>query len=178
MKGTWSSPDRYTSNPQRVPNATLQLAWVDFLSRVPWDIFVTLTFDQKRVFPVTCARAGNDAFRWCGYVAWALRRPIAWLIAPERAASGQWHAHALLVGVPQNISILSKAWELGRGRIDVRRIHNSAGVVLYSTKEAAFSGDILLSDTLARYSDRLNREPLIALYASDQISTSVSEDEK
>ena len=90
----------------RVRGAALLVAWVDFLSCIPWEFFVTLTFDPKRVFPVDCTRAEREAFRWCGQVGYALRRPVGWLIALERHASGQWHAHVLLVGVPPDISAL------------------------------------------------------------------------
>jgi hypothetical protein len=159
-----STSSRNWSNRVRVRGAMLRLAWVEFLGRIPWDLFVTLTFDEKRVFPVGRIRAGREAFRWCGHVGWALRRPVAWLIALERGASGQWHAHVLLVGVPHDISALATMWELRNGRIDVRPVSNAIGVVLYTTKEAALSGELVLSDTLTLYRDRLTERPRVVMH--------------
>jgi hypothetical protein len=152
------------SNRVRVPRAMLRLAWVEFLGLVPWDLFVTLTFDPKRVFPVNCTRAEREAFRWCGSIGYALRRPVGWLIALERGVSGQWHAHVLLVGVPHDISALATMWELRNGLINVQPVNNTIGVVLYSTKQAALSGEVVLSDTLAAYRDRLTDRPRVVLY--------------
>ena len=105
----------------RVRGAALLVAWVDFLSCIPWEFFVTLTFDPKRVFPVDCTRAEREAFRWCGQVGYALRRPVGWLIALERHASGQWHAHVLLVGVPPDISALATT-ERGKAKQDTAKL--------------------------------------------------------
>lgn len=139
------------SKPLRVRGPLLRMAWVEFLDRVPWKWFVTLTFDEKRVFPVDQSRAAREAVRWCGLIGWTLRRPVGWLVAPERGASGLWHAHALLVGVPNDISAFASIWQVRNGRIDVQRVVSSPGVVLYTTKEAACTGTVLLSDTLSRY---------------------------
>jgi len=152
------------SNRVRVKGAMLRLAWVEFVGHIPWDLFVTLTFDEKRVFPVGRIRAGREAFKWCGHIGWALRRPVGWLIALERGASGQWHAHVLLVGVRHDISALATMWELRNGRVDVRPVTNGTGVVLYSTKEAAFSGEVVLSDTLTLYRDQRTDRSRVVLY--------------
>jgi hypothetical protein len=142
----------------------LRVAWVDFLGRVPWDLFVTLTFDPKRVFPVPCTRAGREAFEWCGMIACALRHPIGWLIALERGFSGQWHAHVLLVGVAADMAAFAELWALRNGHIDVKPVTDGAGIVLYSTKQAALSGEIVLSDTLPLYVNRLPAHERVALY--------------
>ena len=67
-------------------------------------------------------------------------------------------------------------WELRNGRIDVRPVNNAVGAVLYSTKEAAHDGEILLSDTLSLYRDRLTDEPHISLYPSVQEEHGVTGD--
>lgn len=159
-----AAPARDWSSRVRVRGAMLLMAWVEFLGHIPWTLFVTLTFDPKRGFPVGRQRASREALTWCGHVGWTLRRPVAWLIAPERGASGLWHVHVLLVGVPHDISALAKMWELRNGRIDVRPVTSTAGIVLYSTKQAAHSGEVLLSDTLAEYRNRLSGETRVRLY--------------
>jgi len=142
----------------------LRAAWVDFLGRVPWEMFVTLTFDPNRVYPVGRIRAGREAFKWCGHVAWTLRQQIVWLIALEQGRSGQWHAHALLADVKHDISALVAVWRMRNGYADLRPVRDTAGVVLYSTKQAAFSGEIVLSDSVASYRDRLVEAPGILLH--------------
>ena len=161
-----SATIRNWSNRVRVPGAMLRLAWVDFMGCVPWDLFVTLTFDPKRAFPVGCTRAEKEALKWCGLIGWTLRCPVAWLIAPERGGSGQWHAHVLLAGVTGDTSALATIWELRNGGIKVQPVSNAQGAVLYSTKEAALSGEVMLSDTLSLYRDRLTDKPRVSLYPS------------
>ncbi len=58
-----TAPTRNWSNRVRVRGAVLLVAWVELLGHVRWDLFVTLTFDPKRVFPVGCTRAGKEAFK-------------------------------------------------------------------------------------------------------------------
>src|SRR5687767_13302360 len=113
----------------RVRGARVRVAWVDFLGCVHWDLLVTLTFDPKRVFPVSCSRSENEALKWCGLVGWALRHPIAWLIAPERHLSGLWHAHVLLAGVPRDISGLANLWRMRNGHIHVQPVTNGTRAV-------------------------------------------------
>ncbi len=140
----------------------LKLAWVDFLCRIPWDLFVTLTFDPKRVFPVSETRAEKEAVEWCSRLEYALRRPVASVIAVERGRSGQWHGHVLLAGVPSDISPLAEIWELRNGRINVKPVHAVEGIVLYTTKEASLSGNLVLSDAVGRYRDRLTDRSVVA----------------
>lgn len=148
----------------RVRGAMLLLGWVEFMGNIPWDLLVTLTFDPKRVFPVSSTRAEKEALTWCGLFGWTFRRPVAWLIALERHQSGQWHAHVLLAGVPNDIALLARLWELRNGRIDVQAVSNAVGAVLYSTKEAALAGEIILSETVGKYRDRVTGRPRVALY--------------
>jgi hypothetical protein len=150
-----------TSGRVRVQGAMLLLAWADFMGTIPWDLLVTLTFDPKRVFPVSSARAEKETLAWCGLVGWTFRRPVAWLIALERHQSGQWHAHVLLAGLPNDIAPLAQLWTLRNGEINVQVVSNSVGAVLYSTKEAALSGAIILSDTVVRYRGQLADTPRV-----------------
>lgn len=135
----------------RLRGEHLIAAWAAWLGGLPWEWFVTLTFDPGRRYPVSAQLAGREAVTWCGHVGCALRVPVAWLIALERGRSGQWHAHALIAGTQRDLSSATPLWEARNGGVDVRPVHNAHGVVLYSTKEAALSGELILSDTLWRY---------------------------
>src|SRR5450759_2104829 len=84
----------------RLRRGAVHRAWAKWLGRLPWELFVTLTFDPKRVFPVSQDRASREAGQWCNETSRIYRLPIGWVIAPERGTSSQWHAHALMVGVP------------------------------------------------------------------------------
>src|SRR5215813_6980314 len=76
-------------------------AWAEFLGRIPWQLFVTLTFDPKRVWDIDRQLALRETRWWCGEVARLTRRPVAWVIGPERGHGGRWHTHVLLVGLPE-----------------------------------------------------------------------------
>jgi len=82
-----------------IRGAELHDAWSRFFGRIPWELHVTLTLDSKRTGDVDRALVVKEARWWCGQVARLARRPLAWLIAPERGPGGQWHAHVLLVGL-------------------------------------------------------------------------------
>lgn len=135
----------------RLEGAALRSAWADLLSRVPWKLFVTLTFDPKRVYPVSATTASREAFWWCGQTSRVLRSPVGWVYAPERGRSGQWHVHALLVGVPDRILASIEIWKGRNGFIDVQQVRDVRGVALYTTKAAALTGEVAWSDTLGRY---------------------------
>ena len=162
----WMTSGRMTdgSHGVRVSGATLLVAWVDFIGCLPWELFITLTCDPRRVFPVEGARMEKEALKWCGLIGWTFRRPVAWLIASERGRSGQWHAHVLLAGAPPDISVLATLWELRNGRIKVQPVTDVNGAVLYSTKNAALSGDVVLSDTVRRYRQQFSNTPGVALF--------------
>jgi acyl-homoserine lactone acylase PvdQ len=160
-------PQRNIAASVRVPNAELLVAWVTLLSPIAWELFATLTFDPKRVFPVGRERAEKEALRWCELVGYTFRRPSAWVMATERSRQGLWHAHALLVGVPQNLFPLPEVWQARNGHIDVRSVTNSPGAILYTTEEAALTGTLVLSDTLKLYRERVTAQPRATLYPKD-----------
>jgi hypothetical protein len=66
----------------------LSQAWGLFFGRVPWEAMATLTFDPKRVFPVSSARAWAEATDWCSRLGYIYRRQVDWLCATERGRSG------------------------------------------------------------------------------------------
>lgn len=143
----------------RVRDPELRVGWLEFAGEIRWDWFVTLTFDPKRVYPVNRQRAEREALGWCQDVARAYRSRVAWLVATERGHSGQWHAHTLLVGLSLDLSPLAKIWELRNGRVNVQRVRGSLETLLYVTKDAAISGDIVLSDTLTHYLQPCRKGP-------------------
>jgi len=69
--------------------------------------------------------------------------------------------------IVDDISALAAIWEQRNGRVDVRPVSDANGVVLYSTKQAALAGEIVLSDTLAPYRERLTAKPQVDLYPRD-----------
>jgi len=147
---------------------SLKQAWADWLGHLPWQLFVTLTFDPKIVFPVTAVHASKEAFWWCGQTARLLRSPVGWLYAVERGRSGQWHAHALLIGTRRQLGCGPEAiWRQRNGIIDVRPVYDAARVVLYTTKEAARTGEIVLSDTMRRYLPVTRPHVVVALHPTE-----------
>ena len=137
----------------RLRGPRLRDAWGSVLIRFPWQWFVTLTFDPTRVFPVSCAVVEREATEWSNQVARMLRRQVGWVCAPERGRGGVWHGHLLLTAGQQKWSPgpALPMWSERNGRIDARRVTDQAGIALYTTKEAAEAGTLVLSDTLTRY---------------------------
>lgn len=145
-------------------------AWAAFLGRLPWQLFITLTFDPRRVFPVDQDRASREAFAWCNQTARIYRRPLGWVYAPERGKSGHWHVHALIIGAPwvggqpSQLPEAAGMWTARNGKIDVRHVYDCKGVTLYTTKQDAAAGTLVWSDTLGRYRDALSATPTVNLF--------------
>jgi hypothetical protein len=136
----------------RIKAAEIASAWAGWLGAIPWEFFVTLTFDPTKVFPTSAVMAGKEAYWWCGQVGRLHRRPTAWVYSVERGKSGLWHSHALLVGLGGALGTAAPAmWTQRNGRIHVRAVDSATRAVLYTSKEAAFAGEIVLSDTIYRY---------------------------
>src|SRR5262249_52989821 len=134
----------------------LAQAWGQFLGRIPWQSFVSLTFDPKRRFPVDRDLASREACRWCDLVAYATRRPIGWAVAAERGRGGLWHAHALLAGT--SVKALDgpvAIWNARNGHAHVQRVQSVTGVAMYSAKDVAHGGEVMVSDTLGRFCSQL-----------------------
>lgn len=148
----------------RFRDTEIVAAWAEVLSTVHWQLFVTLTFDSRKLFPVGCARASREAFRWCNDACRMYRRPLGWVYAPERGKSGLWHVHALIVGAPSKIPEAAGVWKARNGAIDVECVHDLKGVTLYTSKQAALSGELVWSDTLGRYRDVRTATATVKLY--------------
>jgi ParB/RepB/Spo0J family partition protein len=63
-------------------------------------------------------------------------------------------------------------WQQRNGRLDVRAVTDAPGIVLYTAKSAALSGDIYVSETVIRYRDQLQHAPIIALYRDHGVAQS------
>jgi hypothetical protein len=143
----------------------LQNAWGRFLGRVRWRVFVTLTFDPKKTYPVDKVKANKEAFWWCGETGRVLRRPLGWIYAPERGPCGQWHVHALIIGADAgDLEDVAPMWRRRNGRIDCRPVIDCLGVTLYATKEAALTGEIVWSDTLPQYLSEAKKADIVGLH--------------
>ncbi len=128
-------------------------AWGGYLGRIPWQLSATLTFDPKRVFPVSRDLASRETFWWACLVARLCRRPVAWAYVVERGRSGLWHAHAVLVDAGRpNRKTLESVWRMRNGHAVVKPVRDVIGIALYTTK-LAIDGEVVLSDTvtLARF---------------------------
>jgi hypothetical protein len=138
----------------------LRLGWAELLKRVTWEAFVTLTFDQKRCFPVSREVAVHEALKWCEYVAYVWRRPVGWAFVVECGKGGQWHVHVLLVGVEgARWDAPEETWKTRNGGIEVRETDDISGVARYSSKSIAdeeHGGEVVISDTLSRYVSVVN----------------------
>lgn len=147
-------------HPVAVPS-TLRGAWSEWLSRRPWDLFVTLTSDHR-----THPEALHKRLRYCLhlmsnelYGRARTRRgcPIEYVNAIERHKSGWPHSHALVrfpdVDLADPLQLSLATWQKrvaetgGFCRLDRPRVQ--ADVVSYCTKYVVKGGDLVLSDNLS-----------------------------
>lgn len=148
-------------------------AWSGVLACLPWELFVTLTFDDSKVPDVSEQLASREAFDWCNGASRIYRRPLGWVFAPETGKTGRWHVHVLIIGVPNALGEPSRlpeacgVWKARNGFIDMQCVHDLRGVTLYSTKQAAAAGTLVWSDTLGRYRDALQPKPTMSLCPDD-----------
>ncbi len=132
----------------RLRDGELVRAWGECLGRIPWQLSATLTFDSKRVFPVSRELASTEAFWWLSLVARLCRRPVGWAYAVERSRNGHYHAHALLAGVGRpNRKTLEGIWHMRNGHAVIKSVVSVPGIALYTTKRAT-DGEVVLSDTV------------------------------
>lgn len=132
----------------RLHGRELPRAWGKWFGRIPWEVFATLTFDTKVVFPVSRELASREAFWWLGLVAHLCRRPVAWAYVVERGKSGLYHVHAVLVGAGRpNRKTLESVWRMRNGQAVVKPVRDVTGIALYTTKQAT-DGEVVLSDTV------------------------------
>src|SRR5687768_4128915 len=100
----------------------LPYAWAQLMGRIPWQWLVTLTFDPKRVFPISQDYAQREAVGWCHIVQYTYRRRAGWFVATERHRSGRYHAHVLLVGAAKDLHSATEVWRERNGKVDTRPV--------------------------------------------------------
>ena len=164
----------------RLTGSDLREGWVTLVGRFPWEWFVTLTVDPKRVFPVSRAVVEREAVWWCNFVAKILRRPVGWVCATERGRGGQWHSHAVMLADRPGWSPEAglPAWTERNGRIDLRPVTDREGIALYTTKRAAEAGTIVLSDTLVKYRSLVQpTDPIVVPLVAPEAAASNGQDD-
>ena len=166
LTSTWPAT---VAEQARLTGAHLREAWGSFLGRIPWQWFATLTFDPTRSRPASRAVVEREATWWARLVAKMARWPVGWVCAPERGRGGLWHGHLLLLGPSQDWSPAAACpvWQARNGRIDLRPVQHAPGIALYTSKEAATAGTIILSETLTRYQPRASTTIVVPLWTED-----------
>lgn len=145
--------------------ADLQRAWGEWLGRVPWNVMVTGTFDEKRVRRPSQRLADKEAFWWCGLLGKLSRRSVTWIYVTERGAGGSWHMHALVVGTDgMSWDVPVGCWGTRNGHMDVRDVYDGVGAALYCCKSEGRTSEVVLSDTMTRYREQLHPNVVVALY--------------
>ena len=129
-------------------------ALAECLGGIPWEQFVSLTFDTKRVGSVDQRRANREASRWCENLPFWFRSPVGWLYVMERGTGGAWHVHVLLVGLKgRPIDGPLMTWNLRNGDTHVTAVSDALGVTRYVAKTVFTDGDFMISESLVRYRD-------------------------
>lgn len=136
-------------------------AWTGFLSQRPWDLFLTLTSEQR-----THPEALHKRFRYCVhkmgdhlYGRSRMRRgsPIEYINGIERHKSGWPHSHALIrlpgVDLADRTQFNLGDWQRficdTGGWCWLSRPRDQQDVVSYTTKYVIKDGDLRLSDNLS-----------------------------
>jgi excisionase family DNA binding protein len=162
--------DRRWRGRLRLRGGKLENAWSEFLGRIPWQFFATLTFDPARRESVGAELASKEAFGWLCLVAYLCRRPIAWAYAVECSRNGFWHAHALIEGAGDpNLETLKSTWHMRNGQADLARVYDVPGVALYTAKGAA-QGEVVVADTLTPARFNVSGGVVVPLVKGDPLS--------
>jgi len=151
--------------------AALDEAWAQFLGRVPWRYFVTLTFSPRKVSMIRKAVADKEARAWTSLIERMMRRPVGWLYSLERDRGGRWHSHVLVTSDVRKraVSAADAVWTIRNGRTHVETVWAGHGAVLYTTKDSRRDAEIVPSPDLYRYLDRLRGEIVVRLVPDDTV---------
>ena len=152
--------------------AALRAGWGEFLTRIPWEWTVTLTFDDGKIWPVNLYRAEREVTWWGRLLAQLYRRAIGWVCALELGRTRRWHGHFLLVGLDgRSVEPAVGAWKQRNGFAQSRKVTDVPGVALYTSKQAADEGYIILSQALSRYKNHLADEPILQFHPENPTSS-------
>jgi hypothetical protein len=132
----------------RLRGDQLARAWGEWLGRIPWDVFITLTFAPRRMHKVSRDFAGKETLMWLRTAEYAHRRPLAWAYAVERGRGGRWHSHVLVANAGSvNWPTLQSVWNERNGHAHVALVYEAQGVSMYTTK-AIEDAEVVVSDAL------------------------------
>lgn len=142
----------------------LRDAWADFLSPVPFQWFVTLTFETN-VHPEAAIkrwrRFTNEINRSLYGRRWMKKDHggIYWIVALERQKRGVVHFHALMGDIHDLNEITRRLdwmdeWYAMAGIARIEPIRSSEAVLRYVTKYVIKDGDIEFSKNLGNYKDQ------------------------
>lgn len=149
---TWRGRAPSKSPDAHLHGAVLTKAWAEFLGRIRWEVMVTLTFDQRRRFPVGRDRAIREAVRWANTLAYGSALPICWLVAAERGRGGSWHSHVLIVGADDRaVEPTAALWRFRNGLAYITPVYDGHRLVVYATKADASKGHVVVADTIQSY---------------------------
>lgn len=144
-------------------------AWATFFGKVPWSTFWTLTFDPKRRGGVGQELANREAFGWANQSARVQRKAVGWVYGTERGKSGLWHIHALTTALPDLVrDYLKLDWELRNGNVHARSVTDTRSAVIYTSKQAALAGEMVFSDTMSEFHDKLTTSPTVGLWSASR----------
>jgi hypothetical protein len=126
-------------------------AWVRLLQNAEFTAFATLTFDPKRVFPVSRQRAESEFRKFMASYCHLNRLNPDWLAVVERHQSGIHHLHVGLVGLslPQ-VDLLLDSWRNRNGLTRGDEVYNQSGMLRYLLKGTGSRAHAFWSDGLQR----------------------------
>ena len=97
-------------------------------------------------------------------------------MAAECGANGKWHVHVLIIGVDESqVEVVAPLWRARNGHLVAKAVYDCAGAALYTTKDNAVSGEVVIADSLARYTsdaaEPLAPQPVVRLYGDGEANT-------
>lgn len=140
---------------------SLHQAWTEWVAKLfEWNLFVTLTYDQKRpspegVAPCSLARPPHveamceDVSHWLHWLKHELRqgRHVYAVVGIERQKSGWPHAHAVIYApdlTSDDRRAMYRRWWSRHGYAAIEQPKNVSDVVNYVTKHFAEDATVIL----------------------------------
>ncbi len=135
----------------------------------PWRIFCTWTFAER----IGEEGALREVKAWLGFLGWAMRRDVGWMIGVEQDHGAEWpHVHGLVcggrladrvtmyAGKPHErvVPLIEPYWRGwfdrhgSRGKFEV--IESTTATTFYCAKYAGKRGAVIFSDGLERFRGR------------------------
>lgn len=87
--------EKLDTNISRARSAIFELAYCN-----PWELFITLTIDQKKYNRHDLKKYYRDFSKWLQNYNRIHGTSIKYIFIPERHKDGSWHMHGLIMGLP------------------------------------------------------------------------------